>query len=299
MTKGTLCRGGLVTRKTTINVDGQHVEVTNLDKVLYPSTGTTKADVIAYYQHVAPMLIEHAQWRPATLKRWVNGVGTANRPESGFFNKNSGSSAPTWVKTFPIEHSERINEYPLVNDAATLAWLAQLATLEIHTPQWRFGSRGGRRPPDRMVIDLDPGEGVGLARCGAVAILLRDRLHELGLDPMPVTSGSKGIHIYAPLEGSRSAETIAALAHELASEFEAEHPDLVVSNMARNLRAGKVLIDWSQNNGSKTTITPFSLRGRARPTVAAPRTWDEIADPDLRQLEYSEVLQRVVDETSE
>jgi bifunctional non-homologous end joining protein LigD len=284
-----------VVRKTTLSVDGQSIEFTNLDKVLFPETGTTKGDVLGYYAHVAPLLIEQAAWRPATLKRWVNGVGTATDPESSFFQKNLGASPPPWVKHFPIEHSDHTNEYPLVNDAATLAWLTQLAALEIHTPQWRFGPRGARRKPDRLVIDLDPGEGVELTQCAAVALVVRERLTAMNLDPMPVTSGSKGIHIYAALDETRPSETISSLAHELAKDIEKDHSDLVVSDMARKLRAGKVLIDWSQNNGAKTTVTPYSLRGRARPTVATPRTWDEIASTDLAHLEYTEVLTRMVE----
>jgi bifunctional non-homologous end joining protein LigD len=168
--------------------------------------------------------------------------------------------------------------------------LTQLAALEIHTPQWRFGPRGGRKPPDRLVIDLDPGEGVDLTQCAAVALLVRDRLRDMGLDSIPVTSGSKGIHIYAALSGSRSSDAISSIAHDLAKSVETDHRDIVVSDMARKLRAGKVLIDWSQNNGAKTTVTPYSLRGRPRPTVAVPRTWSDIASPTLRHLEYTDVL---------
>lgn len=281
-------------RKTSVSVSGQRLELTNQGKVLYPETGTTKADVLGYYNLIAPLLIEHASWRPATLKRWVNGVGTAADPQSGFFQKNIGTTAPPWVKRFSLEHSDHTNEYPLVNDAATLAWLAQLAALEIHTPQWRFGPRGGRRHPDRLIIDLDPGEGVDLVQCAEVALLVRARLRDQGLEAFPVTSGSKGIHLYAELDGSRSSDTMSELAHELARGIEADHGGLVVSDMAKRLRPGKVLIDWSQNNGSKTTIAPYSLRGRSRPTVAAPRTWSEIASPKLHHLEYTEVMSRIL-----
>lgn len=284
-----------MSRRTHVSIDGHRIELTNLDKVLYPETGTTKADVLGYYIDVAPMLIAHAGWRPATLKRWVDGVGTSADPRPSFFQKNVEASAPSWVKRFPIEHSDHVNHYPLPTTTATLAWFAQLNALEIHTPQWRFGPRGGRRNPDRLVIDLDPGEGVDLAQCAAVARIVRDRLRDDGLDPCPVTSGSKGIHLYAALDGSRSSEKVAAWAHEVARSIEGEHRDLVVSDMARRLRRGKVLIDWSQNNGSKTTVAPYSLRGRARPTVAAPRTWRELASPRLRHLEYTDVLRRVAE----
>ena len=192
-----------------------------------------------------------------------------------------------------IEHRDHDNDYPLVNDLATLTWLAQIAALEIHVPQWQFGRNGQPRNPDRLVLDLDPGPGVSLAECAEVALLARDILRDMGLDPMPVTSGSKGIHLYAALDGSQSPEQATAVAHELARALEADHRDLVISSMKRSLRDGKVLLDWSQNNGAKTTIAPYSLRGRDRPMVAAPRTWEELADPDLAQLDYTEVLERI------
>jgi bifunctional non-homologous end joining protein LigD len=155
------------------------------------------------------------------------------------------------------------------------------------------GPDGARRNPDRLVLDLDPGEGVTLADCAEVARLARAILSDMGLDPMPVTSGSKGIHLYAALDGSQTSDQISAVAHELARALEADHPDLVVSDMKKSLRTGKVLVDWSQNNGAKTTIAPYSLRGRFQPTVAAPRTWRELASTDLRHLDYREVLQRL------
>ena len=234
------------------------------------------------------MLIPHAANRPATRKRWVNGVGG-----DFFFQKNLDDSTPSWVKRRPIQHKGHANDYPLVNDLATLTWLGQIAALEIHVPQWQFGRTGIRKNPDRLVLDLDPGEGVGLPECAEVARFARAILTGMGLDPMPVTSGSKGIHLYAALDGRQDSDAISSAAHELARALEADHPDLVVSDMKKSIRAGKVLIDWSQNNGSKTTITPYSLRGRDRPTVAAPRTWRELASKSLAQLEYPEALARV------
>lgn len=280
-------------RSETVDVGGRKLTLTNLGRVVYPETGTTKADVIAYYTDIAGVLLPHSADRPATRKRWVTGVGTAEHPGEVFFQKNLDSSTPSWVKRREIEHLDHTNEYPLVNDLATLVWLAQIAALEIHVPQWRFGPRGARRNPDRMVLDLDPGDGVGLQECAEVARLARSAMAGLGLDPAPVTSGSKGIHLYAALDGTRTSERITELAHELARSLEADNPDLVVSNMKKSLRSGKVLIDWSQNNGSKTTITPYSLRGRATPMVAAPRTWQELSSPALTQLDYREVLSRV------
>jgi bifunctional non-homologous end joining protein LigD len=279
--------------RTVVTMDGHRIALTNAGKVLYPETGTTKGDVVDYYSAIADALVPHAENRPATRKRWVHGVGTAEHPGEVFFQKNLDDSAPRWVKRRTIEHVDHSNDYPLVNDRATLVWLAQLAALEIHVPQWRFGPRGARRNPDRLVLDLDPGEGVGLAECAEVARLARAVLAEHDLVAHPVTSGSKGIHLYAALDGSRSSDRVSELAHELARSLEAEHPELVVSDMKKVSRRGRIFVDWSQNNASKTTVAPYSLRGRAHPTVAAPRTWDELSSPGLAHLEYAEVLERV------
>lgn len=275
-----------------LEVDGRLIKVTNLDKVLYPETGTTKGDVIAYYQAVAPYFVPYAAHRPATRKRWPNGVGTPEQPQTPFFHKNlDPKSTPDWVRTFTIEHSEGDNVYPLIDDAATLVWLAQLAALELHVPQWTVLD-GERQPPNRLVIDLDPGAGAGIEQCVEVAQLLREVLDQVGFASVPVTSGSKGIHLYAALGGEMTSDEVSAWAHELARTLEAMRPDLVVSDMNKKLREGRVLLDWSQNNAAKTTIAPYSLRGRAHPTVAAPRTWDELG-PGLRQLEFDEVLERL------
>lgn len=276
-----------------VRVGGRELTLTNLDKVLYPATGTTKADVLAYYAAVAPVLIPAAANRPATRKRWVHGVGTAEEPGQMFFQKNLDHSTPGWVPRAAITHKTSTIYYPLVNDPATLTWLAQIASLEIHVPQWRVDSHGNALPPDRIVLDLDPGEGAGLPECAEVARLARAILKDVGLDPVPVTSGSKGIHLYAGLEGTQTSDQISDFAHELARALEADHPDLAVSDMKKTLRTGKVLVDWSQNNAAKTTIVPYSLRGRLTPTVAAPRTWRELGSASLRQLDYEEVMRRV------
>ncbi|MGN7798452.1 ATP-dependent DNA ligase [Leifsonia sp. 22587] len=277
-----------------VEIDGRRLKLTNLDKVMYPETGTTKADIFGYYDAVAEAMIPHVRDRIATRKRWVHGVGTPDDPAEVFFQKNlDPASTPDWVKQAAVTHKTSTNTYPLVNDRATLIWLAQIASLEIHVPQWRVDRRGERGNPDRLVLDLDPGEGVTLADCAEVARLARAILTDMGLEPYPVTSGSKGIHLYAALDGSQTSDRISAVAHELARALEADHPDLVVSDMKKSLRAGKVLVDWSQNNGAKTTIAPYSLRGRFQPTVAAPRTWRELASKDLRHLDYREVMQRV------
>ena len=283
----------MATSKQSVMVDGHRLTLTNLEKVLYPETGTTKADVLAYYAEIAPFLIPHVRRRPVTRKRWVDGVGTVERPGKVFFQKNLEASAPAWVPRAGIEHRDHRNEYPLVDDVATLTWLAQVAALELHVPQWRFGRDGTPRNPDRLVLDLDPGEGAGLVECAEVAALARRILEGMGLEPLPVTSGSKGIHLYAALDGTHTSDEVSLVAHELARSLEADHPDLVVSDMKKSIRAGKVLVDWSQNNGGKTTIAPYSLRGRERPTVAVPRTWRELASAKLSHLEYGEVLERM------
>jgi bifunctional non-homologous end joining protein LigD len=276
-----------------VSIDGHRLKLTHLDKVLYPETGTTKGEIIEYYTTVAEVMLPHVRERAATRKRWVNGVGTDKKPGMMFFQKDLGDGAPSWVKRRTIEHKDHSNEYPLVNNLATLVWLAQIAALEIHVPQWQFGAAGARRNPDRLVLDLDPGPGVGLLECAEVARMARAILKGMGLDPMPVTSGSKGIHLYAALDGKQTSDQVSAVAHELARSLEADHPDLVVSDMKKSLRGGKVLVDWSQNNGNKTTVAPYSLRGKSRPMVAAPRTWRELASKDLAHLDFGEVMKRV------
>ncbi|WP_144756533.1 ATP-dependent DNA ligase [Curtobacterium pusillum] len=275
-------------RKTVVLVGDRRLALTNTDKVLYPETGTTKGRVIEYYEGVAPWMIPHVKDRPVTRKRWANGVDG-----KVFFEKNLPDSAPDWVRHHTIHHSEHDNEYPIVDDLPTLVWMAQQAALELHVPQWRFGPRGGQQNPDRLVLDLDPGDGVGLPECVEVAVAARELLHGMGLDPYPVTSGSKGIHLYAALDGRATTAHVSEVAHELAKALEQDMPDLVLSSMSRAERTGKVFVDWSQNNGNKTTIAPYSLRGRDRPTVAAPRTWKELEERGLAQLTLDEVLERL------
>ncbi|WP_442576102.1 ATP-dependent DNA ligase [Microbacterium sp. F51-2R] len=276
-----------------VRIGGRRLRLTNLSKVLYPETGTTKAEVIDYYTRIAPTMIPHITGRPVTRKRWPDGVGTDEDPGPHFFAKDLERGAPEWVRRLPIPHSGGPKYYPLAGDVPTIVYLAQVASLELHVPQWRFTASGERGDADRLVLDLDPGPGVGLAECAEVARWARDILTPMGLAPFPVTSGSKGIQLYAALPHGQSSEQASALAHELARAIEADHPDLVVSSMKKSIRTGRVLIDWSQNSGSKTTIAPYSLRGRPHPTVAVPRTWEELEDPGLRHLLFDEVLERV------
>jgi bifunctional non-homologous end joining protein LigD len=259
----------------------------NHDKVLYPATGTTKGEVIAYYAAIAPAMLPHIAGRPVTRKRWPNGVD-----EPSFFEKNLPAHAPSWLERHTIEHSERRVVYPVIDSEAGLAWLGQQAALEIHVPQWRFdGDEIG--PATRLVFDLDPGPGAGLAECARVALAVRDMVEGIGLHAFPVTSGSKGIHIYVPLDRELSPGGASTVAKQVATNLEKLHPDLVTATMAKAVRSGKVFLDWSQNNPAKTTIAPYSLRGRTEPNAAAPRTWDEIENrKKLRHLRFDEVLVR-------
>jgi bifunctional non-homologous end joining protein LigD len=287
-----------------VTVEGHRLTLSNLDKVLYPETETTKGEILDYCATIAPHLIRHARDRIATRKRWVDGVGTPDDPGDVFFEKNLPESAPSWIRSRAIRHSTGTKRYPLVNDLATLTYLTQMAALEIHVPQWtvRAGAKdpgtidSESRYPDRMVFDLDPGPGRELADCIEVAQLVRELLEGMGLDAYPVTSGSKGVHLYAPLDGSVSSQQVSDVAHELARSLEADHKDLIVSAMKKTLRENKVLIDWSQNSAAKTTVAPYSLRGRFTPMVAAPRSWDEFDDPAaVEQVRFEEVLDRVDD----
>lgn len=282
----------MVGQGQVVQVGDRRLRVTNLDKVVYPETGTTKGEIFAYYSAIAPLLLPLLDGRPVTRKRWVEGVGTADAPADAFFTKQLEPGAPAWIPRQAIQHSDGPKEYPLVEDVPTLVWLAQVAAIELHVPQWRFTPEGLPGRPDRLVLDLDPGPGVGLAQCAEVARLARGILTDMGLDPLPVTSGSKGIHLYAAVPGEQTSDEISAVVKELARLIENDHPDLATSMMSKAVRGGRVFLDWSQNNGKKTTISPYSLRGRARPWVAAPRTWDELDDPHLAQLDLDEVLAR-------
>ncbi|HUS22601.1 MAG TPA: ATP-dependent DNA ligase [Aeromicrobium sp.] len=277
----------------TISIGGHQFRLTHPDKVMYPETGTTKADVIHYYVQIAPFMLPHVVGRPATRKRWVDGVGTPGHPGQVFFEKNLPDSAPSWIKRTTIQHKTSRNSYIVVEDVGALAWLGQMAALEIHVPQWQAGPRNTRRNPDRLVLDLDPGPGAGLPECVAVAKRARKLLRQLGLDAYPVTSGSKGIHLYAGLDRTHDAEYVNAFAKQFALALEGELKDLVVTTQKKALRGGKVLVDWSQNNQAKTTIAPYSLRGRTLPTVAVPRTWRELDSPDLDHLTFDQVLERM------
>ncbi|HET7667858.1 MAG TPA: non-homologous end-joining DNA ligase, partial [Mycobacterium sp.] len=266
------------------------VKLTNPDKVLYPATGTTKAEVFDYYIDIADAMIPHIAGRAVTRKRWPNGVD-----EPSFFEKQLASSAPDWLERASITHKSGTTTYPIIDTVEGVAWLAQQASLEVHVPQWRFVGAGQLQPgpATRIVFDLDPGEGVKMKQLCQVAHEVRDLIADIGLATYPLTSGSKGLHLYVPLEEPISSQGASVLARRVAQQLEKTMPKLVTATMTKSLRTGKVFLDWSQNNAAKTTIAPYSLRGREFPTVAAPRTWDEIDDPKLRHLRFDEVLERV------
>jgi len=272
------------------------VKLTNAEKVLYPATNTTKSDVFDYYTRIAEVMVPHIAGRPATRKRWPNGV-----EEPSFFEKQLASSAPDWLPRASVTHRSGTTTYPIIDSTDALAWIAQQAALEVHVPQWRFvaeWTRSGAQDPKpgpatRLVFDLDPGEGVTMAQLAEVARAVRDLITDIGLTTFPLTSGSKGLHLYTPLDEPVSSKGATTLAKRVAQQLEKTMPTLVTSTMTKSLRAGKVFLDWSQNSGSKTTIAPYSLRGREHPTVAAPRRWEELDDFALGQLRYDEVLARV------
>lgn len=273
---------------TRVKVAGRTLRLTSLDKVMYPATETTKGEVLAYYAAVAPVLLPHLEGRPVTRVRWPHGVG-----DQSFFEKNLPSGAPSWLPRVRVDDVT----YPFVTDAADLTYLVNLNALELHVPQWRVED-DERVNPDRLVIDLDPGPPAGLHECAQAALIVRDRLEQLGLELYPVTSGSKGMQLYAQLGGDLTSDQVRDLAQQLAQELTGAHPDLLLWKMTKTLRPGKIFLDWSQNVAAKTTISPYSMRGRDDPWVAAPRTWDEVEqgaeEPDaLQQLDIDEVRDRL------
>lgn len=271
------------------------VTVRHPEKVMYPATGTTKGELVDYVLTVAPALLAQLRGRPVTRVRLPDGTGGER-----FFEKNVPRGAPAWLRHRVLHAAPGATDegkdvdLPFLDDVDGIVWALNLGALELHTPQWRVGPRGGVRRPDRLVVDLDPGPPAGLAECVAVAHLVAERLRADGLEPVPVTSGSKGLQLYAPLDGSAAPMRVHAYARSLARGLAADHPGLVLSTSSRAERAGKVFVDWSQNHPAKTTITPYSLRAREEPRVAAPRTWDELDAAPLRQLDFREVAERYV-----
>jgi bifunctional non-homologous end joining protein LigD len=259
-----------MTQAVEVEVEGRSLRLSNLDKVLYPAAGFTKAQVIDYYTRVAPAVLPHLRERPLTLKRYPNGVD-----EGHFYEKECPSHRPEWVHTaaIPIRSEDRVVNFCLADDVPTLVWLANLADLELHT-SLSLAERIER--PTVLAFDLDPGAPAGVLECGRVALALRDLLEPLGLEGWVKTSGSKGLQVYFPLNTETSYDETKPFALAVAQLLERRHPELVVSSMRKDLRKGKVFVDWSQNDQHKTTVCVYSLRARERPTVSTPLGWEEL-----------------------
>jgi bifunctional non-homologous end joining protein LigD len=282
-----------VSNATVVEVGGEKLSLTNMDKVLYPATGFTKGQVIDYYVRIAPALLPHLTGRPLTMKRYPGGVD-----QEFFYEKNAPKHRPDWVKTAPIwsEGNNRDVNYILVNELPTLVWIANLASIELH-PSLSLAK--DIDCPTMIVFDLDPGPPANIVQCAQVAFWLKDIFDHFGLQSFAKTSGSKGLQIYVPLNTPTSYDVTKPFAHALARLLENEHRDMVVSDMKKTLRVNKVLVDWSQNDEHKTTVGVYSLRARERPTVSTPVTWEEVEralkkkDPNVLVFEAPQVLERV------
>jgi bifunctional non-homologous end joining protein LigD len=278
-----------------IEVEGRTLSLSNLDKVFYPATGFTKGQLIEYYTRIAPVLLPHLRDRHLTLKRYPNGV-----EGQYFYEKQCPSHRPDWVRTSTVysRHNDRDIDYCVADDLATVVWLANLADLELHTPLARADAP---EQPTMIAFDLDPGTPATIVDCAEVACRLRDAFDHFGLLAFPKTSGSKGMQLYVPLNTPASYAQTKAFSQGVAQVLERRHPELVVSDMRKDLRPGKVLIDWSQNDEHKTTVNVYSLRARERPTVSTPVTWDEVEgvlrsrDPAELEFTSDEVLKRVAE----
>jgi bifunctional non-homologous end joining protein LigD len=277
---------------SVIDVQGRNLKLSNLEKVLYPAAGFTKKDVIDYYVRIAPAIIPHLAGRALTRKRYPDGV--EGEP---FFEKNAPMHRPEWVKTAPIwsGRNRRTVHYVLADDMATLVWLANLAALELH-PSLALAK--DITCPTEMVFDLDPGPPANIVQCCQVGLWLREIFEHFGLQSFPKTSGSKGLQIYVPLNTPTTYESTKMFSHALAQLLEHDHKELVLSEMSRQARTGKVFVDWSQNDEHKTTVAVYSLRARERPTVSSPVKWEEVErahkkkDPGLLVFEAKQVVGR-------
>jgi bifunctional non-homologous end joining protein LigD len=273
-----------------VEVEGRQLSLSNLDKVMYPAVGFTKGQVIDYYTRVAPVLLPHLRGRPLTLKRYPNGV---DKPH--FYEKQCPSHRPEWVRTAPIYSgsNRRTIDFCLCDDLPTLVWLANLADLEMHT-SLALAEDDAR--PTVLAFDLDPGPPATIVECAEVALELRAIFAHIGMEAFPKTSGSKGMQVYVPLNTPAAYPQTREFAHGLAQLLERRRPELVVSEMKKSVRGGKVFVDWSQNARHKTTVCVYSLRAKERPTVSTPLTWDEVeeaAGPEDLTFEAHEVLERV------
>jgi bifunctional non-homologous end joining protein LigD len=283
----------MANKDTVVDIEGKHLKVSNLDKVLYPEAGFTKGQVIDYFVRVAPLLLPHLRGRPLTMKRYPNGV-------SGpfFYEKNCPEHRPEWVQTARVWSSgnNKWMNYCMAEDLPTLVWAANLADLELHTS---LSLSKDMMRPTFLVFDLDPGAPANIVQCCQVGVWVRDIFESVGMKCFAKTSGSKGLQVYVPLNTAVTYEQTKGLAHEIARLLERRHPELVVSDMKKALRVGKVFVDWSQNDDHKTTICVYSLRAKERPTVSTPVTWAEVesclkkGDPTLLVFESAQVLERM------
>jgi bifunctional non-homologous end joining protein LigD len=278
---------------SAVDIQGRHLKLSNLEKVLYPATGFTKQQVIDYYARIAPAMIPHLAGRALTRKRYPDGVD--GEP---FFEKNAPMHKPEWVKTVPIwsGRNRRTVHYVLADDLATLVWLANLAALELH-PSLALAT--DITCPTEMVFDLDPGPPANIVQCCEVGLWLREIFDHFELQSFPKTSGSKGLQIYVPLNTPTTYDATKLFSHALAQLLEHDHPELVLSEMSKQARTGKVFVDWSQNDEHKTTVAVYSLRAREHPTVSTPVTWEEVErafkkkDAELLVFEAPQVVARV------
>ena len=279
--------------ETVVDIQGKRLKLSNLEKVLYPAVGFTKGQVIDYFVRISPVLLPHLKGRPLTLKRYPNGVNGMF-----FYEKNCPEHRPEWVQVAPVwsAGNNKWMNYCLAQDLPTLVWAANLADLELHT-SLSLGKDVLR--PTFIVFDLDPGEPANMVQCCQVGCGCAACSRRLGLESFAKTSGSKGLQIYVPLNTPVTYDETKPFAHELARLLERQHRDLVVSDMKKALRVGKILVDWSQNDDHKTTICVYSLRAKERPTVSTPVTWEEVEnclatkDPNLLVFDSAQVLERV------
>ncbi len=304
-------------------VEGRLLGLSNLQKVLYPATGFTKAEVISYYLEIAPTILPHVRDRAMTRLRYPGGVGLPERreerggttppPPGAFYEKNAPAGTPDWVPRQRVGTSDGVIDYVVVEEPATLVWLANLAALELHTPQWTISSgtadadgvldlpgelpREGEPLADRVVVDLDPGAGMGIVETARAALLVAARLAEDGLVPVPQSSGSKGLQVYAAVAPCRCRDAWAYV-KGLNATMARAHPDFFVASMSVEQRRGRIYVDHNQDLAARNTIAPYSLRGRERPSVATPLTWEEVGAvgaPDDLRFSPEEVLARVAE----
>jgi bifunctional non-homologous end joining protein LigD len=279
-------------KETVVDIEGRHLKLSNLDKVLYPDAGFTKGQVIDYYVRIAPYLLPHLRGRPLTMKRYPNGVGGMF-----FYEKNCPTHRPDWVKTTRVwsEGNNRWMDYCVIDDVATLVWAANLADLELHTS---LSLGKNVLEPCFLVFDLDPGPPANIVQCCQVGLWVWEIFSNLKMESFAKTSGSKGLQIYVPLNTAVTYDQTKSFAHELARLLERQRPELVVSDMKKALRTGKVLVDWSQNDDHKTTVCVYSLRAKERPTASTPVKWSEVekclkkGDPSLLAFSSDDVLER-------